>query len=80
LLSDPVAVRGRLALLGWPSLSAWAKAHGFCRNHTRYVVTTWGQPRPSGRRAPYGGVTLAIAHELTSTLIEQRRPDGELEF
>lgn len=61
-------------MLGWPSLSAWSKAHGYRPQHTRYVVTTWGQPRTSGQRAPYGGVTLAIAKALTTTLIEQRRP------
>lgn len=79
-LGDPTTVRGRLALLGWRSLSAWAAAHGHDRKMTDYAVRTWGRPGHGKARACYGGITLAILRDLASTITESRRPDGQLEF
>lgn len=74
-LGDPTVLRGRLALLGWRSLSAWARAHGHCRSLTQRAVAVWGghaADRP--RRALHGGITRAILSDLVATLAEQRRP------
>jgi hypothetical protein len=77
LLGDPVAVRGHLALLGWPSLSAWAKAHGYTSNMAVVTVLKWSKPRPSGRRAPHGKLTIAILNDLQATITEGRRPANQ---
>lgn len=79
-LGDPVTVRGRLAMLGWKSLSAWAHAHGYPRQYVDHAVRTWGRPGHGKKRACYGGITLAILRDLATTLAEQRRPAGQLEF
>ena len=79
-LGDVTTVRGRLALLGWRSLSAWAKAHGYDRTHVDYAVRTWGRPGHGKARACYGGITLAILRDLAATITHSRRPDGQLEF
>lgn len=79
-LGDPTTVRGRLALLGWKSLSAWAKAHGYDRTHVDYAVRTWGKPDHGKARSCYGGITLAILRDLAATITHSRRPDGQLEF
>ena len=73
-LGDPTVLRGRLALLGWRSLSAWARSHGYCRNLTLHVVSAWGRPGQMKRRVPHGGITRAILSDLVATLAEQRRP------
>lgn len=79
-LGDSVTVRGRLAMLGWRSLTAWAEAHGFTQDHTHHAIKTWGRPRSDRRKAPHGGMTQAILLELLATINEQRRPAGHLEF
>jgi hypothetical protein len=78
-LGDSVTVRGRLALLGWRSLTAWAEAHGFTQDHTHHAIKTWGRPRADKRKGPHGGMTQAILRELLATLTEQRRPSGHVE-
>jgi hypothetical protein len=78
-LGDPTTVRGRLALLGWKSLSAWAAAHGYDRKMVDYAVRTWGRPGHGKARTCYGGITMSILRDLAVTITEQQRPTGQLE-
>lgn len=76
-IGDRVRVRGRLAIQGWPSLSAWAAAHGYGEEMANYTVKTWGNRTD---KAPHGGVARALMRDLRRTLAEgigpQERQDG----
>lgn len=76
-LGDSLTVRGRLALLGWASLTAWATAHGYSRQHTCIAIRVWGNPRKDSRRGPHGDITRRIVDDLSATLNEGRRPHGD---
>lgn len=64
-LGDSLSIRGRLHLLGWESLNAWAKAHGYQRGTVSAVIHTWGQRTD---RAPHGGISRAVLQDLRDTL------------
>jgi hypothetical protein len=68
-----VTVRGRLALLGWPSLEAWAQAHGYRAQMARYCVVTWGN---RADKKPHGGIARALMRDLRATLSEGRHHAG----
>jgi hypothetical protein len=71
-VGDRITVRGKLALLGWPSVDAWARAHGYERKMASYCVGTWGNRID---RHPHGGISRAVMHDLRVTLAEGRRPE-----
>ena len=73
-LGDSITVRGRLALLGWPSLAAWAKANGYRRDAVMVAIRVWGRPRMDSRKGPHGHITKAIVRDLRATILEGRRP------
>lgn len=70
-VGTPIEVRGKLALLGWPSVSAWGEAHGYSRTMTTYVVKQWG----STSKRPHGGIARHLMHNLRETLATGRRPE-----
>ncbi|OIO78601.1 MAG: hypothetical protein COS39_06600 [Hydrogenophilales bacterium CG03_land_8_20_14_0_80_62_28] len=65
-------VRGKLALRGWRSLSAWALAHGYLPVTARRAVYDWGM---RDDHEPLGGIKRAIMRDLRRTL----EADVELE-
>jgi hypothetical protein len=66
-----VEVRGKLALLGWPSLAAWGEAHGYSQKMPNYVVKTWGNTT----RRPHGGIARHLMANLRQTLETGKRPE-----
>jgi hypothetical protein len=70
-LGDAITVRGKLALLGWPSVESWAKAHGYQRAMANYCIRTWGQRTD---RQPHGGISRQLMRDLRETLATGRRP------
>lgn len=73
VIGDVTAVRGRLALLGWRSMRAWAHAHGYLRVTVRNTVVTWGQR--TDRRQPHGGISRAVMRDLRRTFAEGITPE-----
>lgn len=71
LLGDRLRLRGQLALLGWPSLQAWAVHHRFDPTAVHHALRTWARPRKDGRR-PHGKASSAIISSLRETLSEGR--------
>lgn len=71
-IGDAIAVRGKLALLGWPSLRSWARAHGYDGQMPGYVVRHWGNRTD---RRPHGGIARALMHDLRETLAKGKRPE-----
>lgn len=69
--TDITKVRGQLALLGWPSLSAWAREHGYQRMTVAWVITSWGDRTD---REPHGWCARAVARDLRHTLATGKRP------
>lgn len=74
LLGDRLRLRGQLALLGWPSLQAWARHHSFDPTAVHHALRKWARPRQDSRR-PHGRASSAIISSLRSTLAEGRRFD-----
>ena len=72
-IGNPITVRGKLALLGWPSLMDWAIAHGYTRCMAYYVVKTWGMR--TDRRQPHGGIARQLMNDLRETLANGKRPE-----
>lgn len=72
VLGDVVTVRGRLALLGWKSITAWARAYGYERQMVSYTVRTWAQRTD---RKPHGGLSRAVMRDLRETLSLGIRPE-----
>lgn len=72
VLGDVVTVRGRLALLGWKSIAAWAHAYGYERQMVSYTVRTWAQRTD---RRPHGGLSRAVMRDLRETLSLGIRPE-----
>lgn len=70
-LGDSLSIRGRLHLLGWESMNAWAKAHGYQRGTVSAVIHTWGLRTD---RAPHGGISRAVLQDLRATLEQGIRP------
>lgn len=68
-LGTPVEVRGKLALLGWPSLSVWAEHHGYARNMAVYVVKQWA----GKEKRPHGGIARHLMKDLRETLATEKR-------
>ncbi len=66
-LGTVTEVRGRLALKGYRSLSAWARAHGYLPVTVRRAVYDWGE---RDDREPLGGIKRAIMRDLRRTLDE----------
>lgn len=73
VIGDSVTVRGRLALLGWTSVEAWARAHGYERKMASYCIRTWGN---RSDRQPHGGISRALMRDLRDTLESQKRPES----
>lgn len=71
LLGDRLRLRGQLALLGWPSLQAWAVHHGFDPTAVHHALNKWAKPRTDGRR-PHGKASAQIISSLRATLSEGR--------
>lgn len=65
-------VRGRLILLGWFSMSAWAEAYGYPRGSVQAAVRTWGQRTD---RTPHGGIARAVMRDLRITLEQGFTPE-----
>ena len=68
-LGDLLSISGRLQLLGWRSVAAWAKAHDFDPITTRVVIYRWGLKSDE----PRGGLSRMIMRELRATIEEGRR-------
>ncbi|PJC22717.1 MAG: hypothetical protein CO065_01105 [Comamonadaceae bacterium CG_4_9_14_0_8_um_filter_57_21] len=64
-LGTPLQVRARLMTLGWPSLSAWAKAHGHKPVTVNSAMKIWGQ---RSDRAPHGGLSRVVVRDLRATM------------
>lgn len=71
-LGTVLSVRGRLAQLGWFSMSAWAQAYGYPRGSVQAAVRTWGQRTD---RIPHGGIARAVMRDLRTTLDQGLTPD-----
>lgn len=71
LLGDRLRLRGQLALLGWPSLQAWAAHHSFDPTAVHHALNKWAKPRTDGRR-PHGKASAQIISSLRATLSEGR--------
>ena len=64
-------VKARLVLLGWPSMLAWAEAHGYERCTVSYTIKTWG--RRTDKR-PHGGISKNVLRDLRATLDGNLKP------
>lgn len=64
-LGDMLSVRARLMSLGWPSMAAWAKAHGYMHQSVCAAVRIWGL---RSDRTPHGGISRAIVRDLRITM------------
>jgi hypothetical protein len=71
LLGDRRRLRGQRALLGWPSLQAWAVHHDFDPTAVHHALNKWAKPRTDGRR-PHGKASARIISSLRATLSEGR--------
>lgn len=71
-LGDRLTIRGRLMLLGWPSVAVWSMAHGYPKTSVDAVIGTWG-PR-TGDRVPHGRISAAVVRDLRRTMQEGIRP------
>lgn len=65
-------VIGKLKSIGWESLDAWSKAHGYTRTHVRNTVNRWFDRSDS--KAPYGKITTRIMYDLNRTFAEKVTP------
>lgn len=65
-IGDMNAVRAKLLLAGWRSLSAWAAAHGHNPKTVWRTVTDWGRREDR----PLGGINRQIMRDLRRTLGE----------
>ena len=72
VVGDVITVRGKLALLGWPSMRVWARAHGYPHGTVRQTVYRWGM---RDDRPPHGGIARAVMRDLRNTLETAKRPD-----
>jgi len=59
-------VRAGLLLRGWPSVAAWAQAHGYLPVTVRRVIYDWGECD----EAPHGGLGRQIKRDLEHDLSE----------
>lgn len=73
VIGDVVKVRGRLAMLGWPSMAAWARAHGYSRQTVTITVQKWGTRTD---RKPHGGFSQAVMRDLRETFALGKGPDS----
>jgi hypothetical protein len=71
VIGNVVTVRGKLALLGWPSMRAWASAHGYERMTVSATVKTWGLRTD---RTPHGGLARAVMRDLRETFATGKQP------
>lgn len=71
-LGTPLQVRARLMTLGWPSLAAWAKAHGHKPVTALSVLKIWGH---RSDRAPHGGLSRVVVRDLRATMDMGITPD-----
>lgn len=65
-------VISKLKSLGWESLDAWSKAHGYERTHVHKTIKCWFS-RGDGR-APYGQITIRIMYDLNETFAKKVTP------
>lgn len=70
LLGDRLRLRGELALLGWPSLRAWARHHGYLHTAVHHALKTWAVERED-RRRPHGAATASILADLRKTISDK---------
>lgn len=73
-LGTTVVVRGKLALLGWPSVAAWARAHGYLPVMADHTIRVWGNRVD---RTPLGGISRALMRDLRSTIATEERAEPE---
>ena len=71
-LGSTLTVRAKLALLGWRSLDAWARAHGYEESMPGYVVRTWGNRTD---KKPHGGISRSVMRDLRRTFSRGIGPD-----
>lgn len=71
-LGTPLSVRARLMTLGWPSVTAWAKAFGHKPVTVNSVMKIWAQ---RSDRAPHGGLSRQVAKDLRATMDKGITPD-----
>ncbi|MDD2883286.1 MAG: hypothetical protein PHQ58_22985 [Rhodoferax sp.] len=64
-LGTPLEVRARIMTLGWPSMAAWANAHGYQPATARLAMRTWGLRTD---RVPHGGLARAVVRDLRATM------------
>ena len=63
-LGDMQAVRARLAKAGYPSVRAWAQAHGYLPVTVRRTIYWWGMRTDQ----PLGGIGRQIIADLRLTV------------
>lgn len=64
-LGDATAVRGKLALAGYRSITEWAERHGIKPNTARRVIYDWAHRTD---RDPHGGVAREVMKKLRETI------------
>ncbi|MCU0963576.1 MAG: hypothetical protein MUF08_00630 [Burkholderiaceae bacterium] len=64
-VGDLRTVRAKLVLAGWPTMKAWAEAHGYQRGTVSYAIRSWGMRTD---RQPHGGLARAVMGDLRRTL------------
>lgn len=64
-VGDLRTVRAKLVLAGWPSMKAWAEAHGYKRVTVSFAIRSWGMRTD---RTPHGGLARAVMADLRRTL------------
>lgn len=71
-MSKSKEVIGKLKTLGWESLDAWSKAHGYERINVHKTVNRW-----FGRteKSPHGAVAICIMHSLNETFTKKMTPE-----
>jgi hypothetical protein len=70
-VGNALVIRGRLNLLGWKSINAWAQVHGYKSGSVLAAVRTWGLRTD---RAPHGGISRAVMRDLRLTIAHEIRP------
>ena len=70
-IGDAVTVRGKLALLGWPSVAEWGRAHGYDRQIVGWTIRHWGARTD---RRPHGGLTRQVMRDLRETFANGKTP------
>lgn len=73
-LGSATTVRAHLLLLGWTSVAAWARAHGYERLTAGVTIRNWCDRTD---RSPHGGIARRVMADLRRTLAEKVTPDEQ---